>query len=91
MGNPLMNGTPMAQMFQTINTIKQLRQNPSGLGQFLYEHNKIDAQQLEEINKMGGNPEQIGMYLINQNAMSQQEANQIYQSVPQIQQALQQK
>lgn len=81
----------MAQMFQTINTIRQLKQNPLGLGQFLYEHNKISQVQLDEINKMGGNPEQIGMYLINQNVMPQQEANQLYQAVPRVQQALQNK
>lgn len=89
MASPLMSG-PMAQMFQTINTIQQLKQNPSRLGQFLYEHNKINQTQLEEINKMGGNPEQIGMYLVNQNVMPQQEANQLYQQVPGVQQALQQ-
>lgn len=90
MASPLMSG-PMAQMFQTIKTIQQLRQNPSGIGQFLYEHNKINQTQLDEINQMGGNPEQIGMYLVNQNVMPQQEANQLYQQVPQVQQALQNK
>lgn len=91
MGSPLMSG-PMAQMFQTINTIKQLKQNPSQIGQFLYDHKKISQEQLNEINQMGGNPEQIGMYLINQNTMSVQEANQAYQQVvPQVQQVLQSK
>ena len=82
MANPLMSGS-MAQMFQTINTIQQLRQNPSNLGQFLYDHKKI--------NQMGGNPKQIGMYLINQNVMPQQQVSQLYQQVPQVQQALQNK
>ena len=81
----------MAQMLQTINTIQQLRQNPSNLGQFLYDHKKINQEQLEQINQMGGSPEQIGMYLVNQNVMQPQEANQLYQSVPQVQQALQNK
>ena len=79
----------MAQMLQTINTIQQLRQNPSGIGQFLYDHKKINQEQLNTINQMGGSPEQIGMYLVNQNVMQPQEATQLYQSVPQVQQALQ--
>ena len=87
MANPLFNG-PMAQMFQTINAIQQLRQNPANLGQLLFEHNKINQNQLNEINKLGS-PEQIGMYLINNNVMPQQEAMQLYQQgVPQVQQAL---
>lgn len=90
MANPLLNG-PMAQMFQTISAIQQLRQNPSNIGQFLYEHNKINQTQLEEINRLGGSPEQIGNYLINNSIMPQQEANRLYQSVPQVQQALQNK
>lgn len=90
MANPLMSG-PMAQMFQTINTIQQLKQNPSNLGQFLYDHKKINQEQLNAINQMGGNPEQIGMYLVNQNVMPQQEVNKLYQAVPGVQQALQNK
>ena len=90
MANPLMSGS-MTQMLQTINTIQQLRQNPSNLGQFLYDHKKINQEQLEQINQMGGNPQQIGMYLVNQNVMPQQEVGQLYQQVPQIQQALQNK
>ena len=90
MGNPLMNmSNSMTQMFQTINTIQRLRQNPSGIGQLLYEHNKINQDQLNVINQMGGSPEQIGMYLVNQNIMPQQEVSQLYQAVPQVQQALQ--
>ena len=88
MASPLFNG-PMAQMFQTINTIQQLRQNPGSLGQFLFEHNKINQNQLNEINQLSS-PEQIGMYLMNNNVLPQQEAMQLYQQgVPQVQQALQ--
>lgn len=91
MATPLFNG-PMGQMFQTINAIQQLRQNPGNLGQFLYDHKKITQEQLNEINQLGGSPEQVGMYLVNHNVMPQQEATQIYQqSVPQVQQALQNK
>lgn len=82
---------PMAQMLQTINTIQQLRANPSGLGQFLYDHKKINQEQLNTINQMGGNPEQIGKYLVNQSVMQPQEVGQLYQAVPQVQQALQNK
>ena len=87
MGNPLFGG-PAGQIMQIVNAYQQLKQNPAQIGQFLYEHNKINQSQLNDINQFGGNTGQIGNYLMNQNVMSSDTANQLYQSVPQIQQAL---
>ncbi len=84
--NPLFGG--LGNIMQTVNAIQQVRQNPSQLGQILYDHNKINQTQLEEINRLGGNPQQIGNYLINNNIMTQQQAQQMYQSTPQIQSVL---
>lgn len=87
MGNPLFGGT-LGQVMQVVNTIQQLRNNPAGVGQLLFERNKITQAQLEEINKMNGDMVQIGNYLINSQIMNPQEAKQLYDTVPQVQQAL---
>lgn len=87
MSNPLFGG-PMGQLMQIVNTVQQLKQNPSQLGQFLYDRNMISSNQLNDINQMNGNTSQIGNYLMNNNILSGQQANQLYQSVPQVQQML---
>lgn len=88
-GNPLFGGGgTLSQIMQVVNTIQQLKQNPAGVGQLLYDRNKITQAQLEEINKMNGDMSQIGNYLINSQIMNPQEANQLYSSVPQVQQVL---
>ena len=81
----------MGQMMQVINTYQQLRQNPSQIGQFLLDRGKITQDQCNQINQFGGNAGQIGNYLMNQNVMDQNTASQLYQTVPQIQQAMNQK
>ena len=87
MNNPLFGGQ-IGQLMQVVNTIQQIRQNPAQLGQLLFDRNLINQNQLNDINQMGGNTAQIGNYLMSNNIMTGQQANQLYQNVPQVQQAL---
>ena len=53
-------------VLNVVNQVKQIRQNPSAIGQFLYDNGRIDQNQAKEIDKMGGNFEEIGQYLMKQ-------------------------
>ena len=88
MASPLFNG-PMGKLFQIVNAVQQVRQNPNQLGQLLRDHGRITDEQLNEINQLGGNPSQIGNYLMSHNLMSQQDATQLYQNdYQQVKQAI---
>ena len=52
-------------MFQIIQQVQQIRQNPGQLANLLQQRGMINAQQTQDIQKMGGNYEQIGQYLMN--------------------------
>ena len=52
-------------MFQIIQQVQQIRQNPNQLATLLQQRGMINAQQAQDIQKMGGNYEQIGQYLMN--------------------------
>ena len=52
-------------MFQLIQQVQQIRQNPNQLANLLQQRGMINAQQAQDIQKMGGNYEQIGQYLMN--------------------------
>ena len=56
--------------------IQMLKNNPSGIGQILYQNGKINQQQFGEIQKMQS-PEQITNYLLNNNIMNNQQFNQL--------------
>lgn len=70
----------MGQLYQIANVVQQMRQNPSQLGQLLYDHKKINKKQLSEINKLG-DPSQIGSYLIDNNILGRQEAEGLYKNI----------
>lgn len=53
-------------VLNVVNQVRQIKQNPSHIGKYLYDNGRIDQRQMEEIEKMGGNVEQIGQYLMNQ-------------------------
>lgn len=74
--------SPFQNMQQIMQNINSLRQNPNNMGQFLYEHNIITKQQLDELQQqgIGGNPEAIGNYLMNRGAFTQQQAQEAYNS-----------
>ncbi len=77
--NPMFNG-PMGRLYQIANAVQQMRQDPSQLGQMLYDHKKINKNQLKDINKLR-DPEQIGNYLINNNILGKQEAEGLYKNI----------
>ena len=59
--NPFFRMNPMFQMIQQINAIKQ---NPSQLATLLKQRGMISDDQVQTIQQMGGNYEQIGRYLM---------------------------
>lgn len=70
------NGQP--NMFNIMQQFRQVQQNPSQIGQLLYNSGRINQQQLQDIQKMS-NPREIGEYLLNQNLQFKQ----IYDSASQ--------
>lgn len=70
------NGQP--NMFNIMQQFRQVQQNPSQIGQLLYNSGRINQQQLQDIQKMS-NPREIGEYLLNQNPQFKQ----IYDSASQ--------
>lgn len=77
--NPLFNG-PMGQLYQIAQTVQRIKQNPSQLGQLLFDHGKINEEQLQDINRLG-DPSQIGNYLINNNILGKSEAEGLYKNI----------
>lgn len=63
--------------------IQMLKNNPSGIGQILYQNGKINQQQFGEIQKMTS-PEQITNYLLNNNVMNNQQFNQLKNQAMQL-------
>lgn len=73
---------PFNPMFQFIQQVQMIRQNPSQLANLLQQRGMINPQQAQDIQKMGGNYEQIGQYLMRQGRMPnnvQQYQNQVEQ------------
>ena len=60
---------PLNPMFQFIQQVQMIRQNPGQLANLLQQRGMINPQQAQEIQKMGGNYPQIGQYLMNQGRM----------------------
>ena len=60
---------PFNPMFQLIQQVQMIRQNPSQLANVLQQRGMINQQQAQDIQKMGGNYQQIGQYLMNQGRM----------------------
>lgn len=58
------NGQP--NILNIMQQFKQIQQNPAQIGQLLYNTGRINAQQLQDIQKMT-NPREIGEYLLGQN------------------------
>lgn len=82
--NPLFNN--MRGMGDVIRLYKQVKQNPSMLGELLYQNGRIDQSQMEAMKGM--NPAQMGDYLRQNGVLSQsflqkgnQFANPVRQSV----------
>ena len=65
--NPLFGG--MKGIGDVIRIYKQARQNPSMLGDLLYQNGRIDQSQLEAMKGM--NPQQMGNYLASNGIMPQ--------------------
>lgn len=85
--NPLM-GNNMGNFMRVMNQVSQLRQNPSGIADFLKQQGKVTDEQYAAIQKMN-DPAQIGQYLMQFGVMPQQQAMQAAQTiVPQIQQQM---
>ena len=63
------NGQP--NVFNIMQQFRQVQQNPSQIGQLLYNTGRINQQQLQDIQKMS-NPRQIGEYLMGQNPQFKQ-------------------
>lgn len=60
---------PFNPMFQFIQQVQMIRQNPGQLANVLQQRGMINQQQAQDIQKMGGNYQQIGQYLMNQGRM----------------------
>lgn len=56
-------------MGDVIRLFKQAKQNPSIVGNLLYQNGRIDQNQLQAMNGM--NPQQMGEYMSSQGIMSQ--------------------
>lgn len=69
--NPLfqMMGGGGYGIFDVIRLYKQAKQNPSMLGNLLYQNGRIDQSQLEAMNGMS--PQEMGRYMANNGIMGQ--------------------
>lgn len=56
-------------IFDVIRFYKQAKQNPSMLGNLLYQNGRIDQSQLEAMNGMS--PQEMGRYMANNGIMGQ--------------------
>lgn len=56
-------------IFDVIRLYKQAKQNPSMLGNLLYQNGRIDQSQLEAMNGMS--PQEMGRYMANNGIMGQ--------------------
>lgn len=65
--NPLFNN--MRGMGDVIRLYKQVKQNPSMLGELLYQNGRIDQSQMEAMKGM--NPAQMGQYMSQNGIMPQ--------------------
>lgn len=70
MGNPLLGNAkipknPIQNIMQLRNQIKQLKQNPQGVADFLKQSGQITDEQYKDIQGMNGNFSQVGQYLLN--------------------------
>ncbi len=74
---------PFQNMSQTLQYIRQMRQDPSQLSNFLLQQGCITQQQFNEIQQMGigGNPEAIGNYMMNHGSFNQQQSNDAYNNI----------
>lgn len=64
-----MNGQP--NIMNIMQQFNQMQQNPSQIGQLLYNTGRINQQQLQDIQKMKS-PREIGEYLLGQNQQFKQ-------------------
>ena len=84
--NPLMSNMP--NIMRVVSQVSQLRQNPSGIADFLKQSGRVSDEQYSAIQKMN-DPQQIGQYLMQNGMMPQQQVMQAANSlVPQIQKQL---
>lgn len=76
----------MIPIFQILQYVNALKQNPNQMSQFLLQQGRINKTQYDEIQQMGigGNPEAIGQYLMNRGMMNRQQVQEAYetQAVP---------
>ena len=55
---------PVNPMFQFIQQVRQIRQNPNQLATLLRQRGMISDEQISQIQQMGNNYEEIGRYLM---------------------------
>lgn len=70
MGNPLLGNAkipknPIQNIMQLRNQMRQLKQNPQGVADFLKQSGQITDEQYKDIRGMNGNFSQVGQYLLN--------------------------
>lgn len=88
-GNPFKVQNQMQRMMDLAKQAKALSQNPSGICEMLLNNGRINQDQYNAIKDMKS-PSEIGNYLMNNGVLNQQQVNQMYQYVPQVQQAMNQ-
>lgn len=73
----------MIPIFQILQTVKQIKSNPSMMSQFLLQQGRITQQQYNDIQQLGigNNPEAIGQYLMNQGVMNPRQVDQVRQEM----------
>lgn len=70
MGNPLFGGRSRYGIKDVVNICKQARQNPSMLGNLLYQNGRIDQNQMNAM--QGMSPQQMVQYMQQNGIMNQQ-------------------
>ena len=88
-GNPFKAMNSMSRMMDVVKQARQAQNDPSMIGKLLLDNGRISKEQYKEIKNMNS-PSQIGNYLMNSGVLNQQQINQMYQYVPQVQQAMNQ-
>lgn len=87
-GNPFRQINPMQRMMQVAQQARQMQNNPSMIGKYLFDQGRIDQTTYDAIKGMNS-PSQIGNYLMNNGILGQQQVNQMAQAVPKIQSMMQ--
>lgn len=85
--NGIMNAlkaSPAGNFMNMMALYNQMKNNPMQIGQILYDHGRINSDQLEEIQKLNGNTAQIGQYLLNSGALDQAQYTQYQKALPQL-------